>query len=73
MVKNPELMKEFEDSFIRENKRLSFNQAIRLFTWMWNEGINFGVFPPKEPMEGIEVDLKIASVLNSCLKKSSLK
>ena len=35
---------------------------------MWEEGINLGVLPPKEPMEGIATDIKIAAVLNSCLK-----
>jgi len=38
---------------------------------MWNEGAKLGVLPTKEPLEGIEVDIKIAKALNSCLKKSS--
>jgi len=38
---------------------------------MWNEGVMLGVLPPKNPLEGIEVDIKVAKVLNSCLKKSS--
>ena len=29
----------------------------------WAEEI--GVFPPKDPLEGIEVDMKIARVLNA--------
>ena len=35
---------------------------------MWEEGIKLGVLPPKKPLEGIETDIKIAAVLNSCLK-----
>ncbi|HDZ61849.1 MAG TPA: hypothetical protein ENH40_01730 [Nitrospirae bacterium] len=71
MIKNPEILKKFEDSLIRNEGKVPFNQSIRLFTSMWNEGVRLGVLPPKEPLEGIEVDIRIAKVLNSCLKKSS--
>jgi len=37
---------------------------------MWNEAFNLGVFPSKDPLEGIEVDIRIAKTPNSCLKKS---
>jgi len=73
MIKNKEVLKKFEDRFIREEKILPFTHAIRLFTDMWNEGVKLGVLPPKNPSEGIEVDIRIAKVLNSCLKKSSQK
>ncbi len=71
MIKNKEVLKKFEDRFMREEKILPFTQAIRLFTDMWNEGVKLGVLPPKNPSEGIEVDIRIAKILNSCLKKSS--
>lgn len=71
MIKNPELFKKFENSLTRDEGRLPFDQSIKLFTSMWNEGVRLGVLPPKEPLEGIEIDIKIAKVLNSCLKKSS--
>jgi len=70
MVKNPDLLKKSEDDFIKERGKLSFEQARKLFTSMWNEGVHLGVLPPKEPLEGIAVDIKIARVLNSCSKKS---
>ena len=71
MVKNPDLVKKIEYAFIKEKGKLSFEHALKLFTSMWHEGINLGVLPPKEPLEGIDVDIKIAKVINSCLKKSS--
>ena len=37
---------------------------------MWNEGLKFGVLPSKDPLEGIDVAIRIAKVLNSCSKKS---
>lgn len=71
MIKNSELFKSFEDQFLRNKGKLSFKQAIGFFSDMWNEGLWLGVLPPKEPLDGIEVDIKIAKVLNSCSKKSS--
>ena len=70
MIKNPELLSKFEDRFIK-GEAPSFDQAIKLITSMWNEGKNLGVLPPKDPLEGIEVDIRIAKILNSCLKRLS--
>ncbi|HHT9135615.1 MAG TPA: hypothetical protein ACFYEK_00050 [Candidatus Wunengus sp. YC60] len=70
MIKNPDLLKKFEDEFIRNDNRLDYSQSLKLFTDMWNEGRRLGVLPPKDPLEGIEVDIKIAKVLNSCSKNS---
>ena len=44
---------------------------MKLFSDMWNEGLRLGVLPPKDPMDGIDVDIRIAKALNSCLKKLS--
>lgn len=71
MIRDSKILKEFEDSFIRHEGRLPYNQAARIFSDMWKEAVNLGVLPPKEPLEGIEVDINIAKVLNSCLKNSS--
>lgn len=73
MVKNPEVLKKLEDNFIRGKGKLSFDRSLKLFTSMWNEGVRLGVLPPKDPLEGIEIDINIAKVLNSCLKKYSPK
>lgn len=70
MLRESELLKKFEDDFIRDAGRLSFGQASRLFAGMWEEGMKLGVLPPKNPLDGIEVDILIARILNSCLKNS---
>ncbi|MFH0811599.1 MAG: hypothetical protein V2A69_01985 [Pseudomonadota bacterium] len=70
MIKNSDFLKNFDDEFVKV-QGLSFAQAIKLFGSLWNEGTNLGVLPPKDPLEGIEVDIRIAKVLNSCLKKFS--
>lgn len=49
---------------------LPISQSLKIFTDMWNEGIRLHVLPSKDPLEGIEVDIKIAKILNLCLKNS---
>jgi hypothetical protein len=71
MIKNVEVFEEFEKNFVRERGNLPFKHAMKLFSDMWNEGLRLGVLPPKELLDSIDVDIRIAKVLNSCLKKSS--
>ncbi|HBO85263.1 MAG: hypothetical protein A2073_04775 [Deltaproteobacteria bacterium GWC2_42_11] len=71
MIKNSELLRKFEDDFIRNSGRLTYDHAIKIYTAMWNQGVRFGVLPSKEPLEEIEVDIRVAKILNTCLKKSS--
>lgn len=68
MIKDPQALKEFENNFRRE--KLSYDKSLKIFESMWKEGVRLGVLPPKDDLEGIEVDIKVAAVLNSCLKKS---
>ncbi|MEA1971477.1 MAG: hypothetical protein U9N37_07680 [Thermodesulfobacteriota bacterium] len=70
MTKESALFRKFEDNFIRDEGKLSFDHSLKLFTSMWDEGLKFGVLPSKNPLEGIDVDVKIAKVLNSCSRKS---
>jgi len=69
MIKDAGALKRFEDSLIREEK-LSYPKALRLLEAMWQEGVALGVLPPKDPLEGIEVDMRISRIVNSCSKKS---
>ena len=71
MIKNAKLLKDFEDRVVRDEGRLDFERAMRLFSGMWDEGLVLHVLPPGEPLEGIEVDIRIAKALNSCFKKPS--
>jgi len=68
MIKNPDILEQFEKERIREEK-FSFREALKIFEAMWKEGVNLGVLPLKDPLEGIDVDIRIARILN-CLKKS---
>lgn len=68
MIKNPDILERFERELIKKD-RLSFEQALALFEAMWKEGVTLGVLPPRNPLEGIESDIRIARIFN-CLKNS---
>lgn len=71
MIENPRALKEFEDRLSRTEGRLDARRAFALVDAMWREGVALGVLPPSDPMEGIETDIRLASILNSCSRKSS--
>jgi hypothetical protein len=70
MIKNPEMLQQFEDQFISGQGRVSHAQARKLLAALWQEGVMLGVLPPADPMTGIEVDIRVARILNSCSIKS---
>ena len=57
MVKNIEMLEKFERDFIGGRG--------------WREGVLLGVLPPADPLEGIEIDIRVARILNSCSTKPS--
>lgn len=71
MVKNSLLLREFEYLFQKKEGRLSFEKAMEIFTSLWQEAKDLKIIPLKDPLEGIEVDIRIAKILNSCSKNSS--
>ena len=72
MMKNVQKIEKLERAFISKN-RLSYEQALSIFTSLWQEGQRMGVLPPANPLEGLETDYKIAKIMNTCLKISSQK
>lgn len=71
MIRDPARIRCFEDDLARREGRPDHGKALDLFTALWEEGRSLGVLPPADPMEGIETDLRIARILNSCSGISS--
>ncbi len=71
MIKNANELNKLENDFIVYEGILPYDRAIKIFESLWNEGIKLGVIPFKDPLEGIDTDIKIAATLNSCSRKSS--
>ena len=68
MIKNWEILRRLEDDY-RAQENLSYQQKLDLFEGMWKEAVELGVLPSKNPLEGIEVTIQIAKIMNSCLTK----
>ncbi len=64
MVKNPGLLEEFERECIRKTK-VDIKQNFRIANALYREAVALGVLPPKDPLEGIELKIKIAKVVNN--------
>ncbi len=63
MITNDEFRK-FEIEFVKK-ERVDIEKNFRLVEALYHEAVTLGVLPPKKPLDGIEVDLKIAKVVNS--------
>lgn len=68
MIKNRRMLDDFEKSQIRK-ERLTYRKSLKLVESLWKEGMALGVLPPKDPLEGIETDIKLARILNRCSRK----
>lgn len=69
MIKNSKVWERFERELIKK-EQLSYQKALKAFEALWQEGVALGVLPPSDALEGIEVDIQIAKILNSCSKNS---
>ena len=65
------ILRRFEDDSARKEGRIPFARAMKIFSSLWQEAKVLGIFPGKDPLAGIDVDIRLAKVLNSCSKKSS--
>jgi len=63
MIKDVEVLRRFEQEETQK-KKLSYQEALKIFEALWREALALGVLPPKDPFEGIEVDIRIARFLN---------
>ena len=68
MIKNQKVWEDFEKKLISE-QNLNYEEGLRIFESMWKFACELKVFPPENPLEGIEKDIELARILNLCSKK----
>lgn len=69
MIRDVVELERFEREFSRRH-RLGHREALALLDALWAQGRALRVLPPRDPLAGIEVDIRVAAVLNSCSKRS---
>jgi hypothetical protein len=67
MIKNKAILQEFEEEMIKKEK-VDILKNFRLIEDIYKEAVFLGAFPPRNPLSGIEVDIKIAMAVNSVSK-----
>ena len=68
MIKNPKTLEKFEKKYIKKNN-LTFKEKLEIYESLWAEALLMKVLPLKDPLKGIEIDIKIARILISLHKK----
>ena len=69
MIKNPKLLEEFERKLSRQTPP-DFAKSAAIVEALLAEAQLLGVWPPRDPMGGFEVDIRIAKILNSARRSS---
>lgn len=63
MIRNPEKWREWEESGPL-SEPADFKKNLQIVDAMYQFARSLGVFPPKDPLDGIEADIRIAKALN---------
>jgi len=66
MIMNNEFRR-FEIEILR-NEKLDVKKKFKILEALYKEAVALGVFPLKDSLEGLEVDIRIAKVINSVSK-----
>ena len=64
MIKNPKRLQKFETNLIQKEP-IDIHKNFRIMAALFEEAVLLGIFPLKNPLEGIEIDIKYAKVINS--------
>ncbi len=68
MIKTKEF-REFELTLLRKEK-IDIKRNFKIVEALYNEAVALGVIPFRDPLDGLDVDLRIAKVVNSVSKAS---
>ena len=66
MIRHDEFQK-FEIELLR-NGKLDLKKKFKILEALYKEAVALGVFPLKDSLEGLDVDIRIAKVVNSVSK-----
>ncbi len=64
MIRNADILQNLEKELIRKEP-VDVSANFRIVDALYQEAVNLGVFPLKNPMNGVETIIKVAKVVNS--------
>ncbi|KPJ73375.1 hypothetical protein AMJ52_03855 [candidate division TA06 bacterium DG_78] len=67
MIRNHRIFQHFERKFL-ENEKVDIWQNFKIYEALYQEALTLGVVPLRNPLEDIDIDIKIARVINSVPK-----
>ncbi len=63
MITNRALIDLFEDALARKNPA-DYGRNLQIFTALYREACALGILPLKDPLDGIDLDIRLARVMN---------
>lgn len=63
MIKNREQIQKFERELLRKEK-IDVTKNFQIVDAMYHEAVELGIIPKKNPLDGLEIDIKIAKIVN---------
>jgi len=70
MIRNRDLWERFEAKWQRRVPA-NLEENLRIFAMLMEHARVLGVWPPADPLEGIDVDIKIAKAVNTYVSEST--
>jgi hypothetical protein len=67
MIRNYHIFQHFERKFL-ENEKVDIYKNFKIYEALYQEALTLGILPLRNPLEDIDVDIKIARVINSVPK-----
>ncbi|MCX7919071.1 MAG: hypothetical protein N3A72_05575 [bacterium] len=64
MIKNTKMWEQFRRAEIRKEK-VDIRRNFQIVNALYQEAKSLGILPVKDPLEGLEIKIKIAKVVNS--------
>jgi hypothetical protein len=63
MIKNYDQVRALERDLMK-NEKTNLKRNFKLVDAVYYEAVELGIFPMKNPLDGLEIDIKIAKVVN---------
>jgi hypothetical protein len=63
MIRNPEMILNFEDAQVRQDPA-DYHANLQIFEALWKHAVDLGILPSRDPLDGLEIDVRLAEALN---------